>query len=337
MNYIVFDLEWNQPIGANAHHKRLLSFEVIEIGAVKLNDAFEAIGVFDEYIKPTVYKKLNYHTKDMLGISMKDLENGRRFTQVAKSFLGWCGEDCMFCSWGTQDLSELQKNMSYYGMKPLSDGPIPYIDLQKVFSSYIKDEKSYSLETAVDILEVSKDIPFHRAYADAYYTSKLMKHMAEEKPDILSYGKSYDLYHLPKDDKHMICEFSGDQYYMLTPAYEDREVIKTNKKLLAMTCYKCNGRSLRPKIRWFSSNSKNYFGATYCMIHGNIKGMVRIRHTDDDKYYMEKFLTYTDSHQIEKIREKKQELVKRKEEAKKEALKKEKEISKEETDSNQDI
>ena len=60
MNYIVFDLEWNQPIDYGQHSKRALSFEIIEIGAVKLSEDFELLGSFDEFIKPVVYKKLNY-------------------------------------------------------------------------------------------------------------------------------------------------------------------------------------------------------------------------------------------------------------------------------------
>ena len=38
MNYIVFDLEWNQcPYGKDRENKRL-PFEIIEFGAVKLDD-----------------------------------------------------------------------------------------------------------------------------------------------------------------------------------------------------------------------------------------------------------------------------------------------------------
>ena len=38
MNYIVFDLEWNQcPYGKEKENKKL-PFEIIEIGAVKLDE-----------------------------------------------------------------------------------------------------------------------------------------------------------------------------------------------------------------------------------------------------------------------------------------------------------
>ena len=43
MEYVIFDLEWNQsPYGQSGEHPRM-PFEIIEIGAVKLNDQFEII------------------------------------------------------------------------------------------------------------------------------------------------------------------------------------------------------------------------------------------------------------------------------------------------------
>ena len=41
MNYIVFDLEWNQSPGGKRWSNSRLPFEVIEIGAIKLNEEKE--------------------------------------------------------------------------------------------------------------------------------------------------------------------------------------------------------------------------------------------------------------------------------------------------------
>ena len=38
MNYIVFDLEWNQSPGGKKYSNSRLPFEIIEIGAVKMNE-----------------------------------------------------------------------------------------------------------------------------------------------------------------------------------------------------------------------------------------------------------------------------------------------------------
>ncbi len=38
MNYIVFDLEWNQAADLKTRRENRLLFEIIEIGAIKLNE-----------------------------------------------------------------------------------------------------------------------------------------------------------------------------------------------------------------------------------------------------------------------------------------------------------
>ena len=48
MNYIVFDLEWNQNPDGRKHPDSRLPFEIIEIGAVKLNEKREIIDTFQK-------------------------------------------------------------------------------------------------------------------------------------------------------------------------------------------------------------------------------------------------------------------------------------------------
>ena len=63
MQYIVVDLEWNQPVSYNsAVYRRIgdsLMFEVIQIGAVKLDAGLRMRGSFNQFIAPANYKKLH--------------------------------------------------------------------------------------------------------------------------------------------------------------------------------------------------------------------------------------------------------------------------------------
>ena len=43
-SYIVFDLEWNQSAEGKQGEVRELPFEILEIGAVKLNSSLEPVG-----------------------------------------------------------------------------------------------------------------------------------------------------------------------------------------------------------------------------------------------------------------------------------------------------
>ena len=52
MDYVVLDLEWNQASDSRDARNRLLTFEIIEIGAVKLNSRMEIVDTFEELIRP---------------------------------------------------------------------------------------------------------------------------------------------------------------------------------------------------------------------------------------------------------------------------------------------
>ena len=58
-NYIVFDLEWNQGEAPVQKDGKTLNFEIVEIGAVKLNNKKEKIGEFSRLIKPQIHRQIS--------------------------------------------------------------------------------------------------------------------------------------------------------------------------------------------------------------------------------------------------------------------------------------
>ena len=55
MDYVIFDLEWNQcPYGKGKENPKL-PFEIIEIGAVKMDGERNVVGTFHRIVKPVVY------------------------------------------------------------------------------------------------------------------------------------------------------------------------------------------------------------------------------------------------------------------------------------------
>ena len=120
MNYIVLDLEWNQSSTTQGNNPKV-PFEIIEIGAVKLNENKVMIDEFSALTKPQIYETLHYMTGKLVRIKMAELKNEQPFAEVMNRFLEWCGEDYIFCAWGPLDLTELQRNMTYFGFKPFMD------------------------------------------------------------------------------------------------------------------------------------------------------------------------------------------------------------------------
>ena len=50
MDYIVLDLEWNQSPNGKGTENKAVPFEIVEIGAIKLNADFEIVSEFSEII-----------------------------------------------------------------------------------------------------------------------------------------------------------------------------------------------------------------------------------------------------------------------------------------------
>ena len=116
MNYIVMDLEWNQSSDGSEEVCKVLPFEIIEIGAIKLNSERKMIGEFSELIKPQVYHEMHHITGKLIHLEMDELEKGQPFVNIEEKFRQWCGEDYLFCTGGPLDLVELQRNIRYYGL-----------------------------------------------------------------------------------------------------------------------------------------------------------------------------------------------------------------------------
>ena len=92
MNYIILDLEWNQSSDGKEEESKVLPFEIVEIGAIKLNSARQMIDEFSELVKPQVYHEMHHITRKLIHLQMEQLEHGRPFTEVARSFSSGVGK-----------------------------------------------------------------------------------------------------------------------------------------------------------------------------------------------------------------------------------------------------
>lgn len=300
MNYIILDLEWNQSSTGKEEVSKILPFEIIEIGAIKLNNDRKMTDEFSELIKPQIYHEMHRITGKLIHLQMDELEQGSFFPEVMERFRDWCGEDYIFCTWGPLDLVELQRNIRYYGIEPLADGPFKFLDVQKLFSIAYEDRKSRrTLEHAIDFLKIEKDIPFHRAFSDAYYTAKVLAGLEEQ---ILS-NYSFDVFHLPKDKDSEIHVVFDDYAKYISRGFVDKTQAIADKTVNGTKCYLCH-RSLRKKIRWFTPNGKHYYSVSYCDKHGFMKSKIRIRKAENDMVYVVRTDKFITEEQVADIRSK---------------------------------
>ena len=298
MNYIVLDLEWNQSSTGKEEVSKVLPFEIIEIGAIKLNSDRKMTDEFSELIKPQVYHEMHHITRKLIHLQMEELEKGKSFVEIMEKFRVWCGQDYIFCTWGPLDLLELQRNIRYYQLEPLGERPLAFLDVQKLFSIAYEDRKSRrTLEHAIDFLEIEKDIPFHRAFSDAYYTAKVLAQLDE---DVLK-NCSFDVFHLPKDRKSEVHVIFDTYAKYISRTFADKTEALADKMVIETKCYLCH-KNLRKKIRWFSPNGKHYYSVSYCDKHGYMKAKIRIRKSEEDSVYVVKTEKFINQEEVEDIR-----------------------------------
>ena len=285
MNYIVFDLEWNQSPKGKEGAIDHLPFEIIEIGAIKLDENRNPIGEFQQLVSPSVYSQIHYKISEVTHLDMKTLQReGVPFSEAISSFLAWCGKDFWFVTWGSMDLTELQWNMVYFGEEIPFPMPLLYYDLQKLYSlEYHGGDEKMSLDQAVEEMgiPVDEEKPFHHALDDAFYTGQIMAKMGFDQVKAFI---SMDYYRLPeREEDQVVLNFPGYTKFVSREFWDKEEVLASRKVNEVMCC--CCHRLLRKKIRWFAVNSKLYVCLAVCPEHGLIRSKIRIKKSESGNVF----------------------------------------------------
>ena len=180
MKYIVLDMEWNRPKSRCKLIKQpiVLHGEIIQIGAVMLNEKLEEIGDFEVKIKPIFYKKMNKEIEKLTSISDDNLKDGMPFSEAISKFRQWCGEDTVILTWGPSDVKMLEENLI---MQDLDCSWIPEdFDAQLMFDfQETMEERCYSLDYAVYYFGI-KGIKAHDALNDARDTAAVIRNLDVE-------------------------------------------------------------------------------------------------------------------------------------------------------------
>lgn len=178
MNYIILDMEWNQPMSSakTVRSPVTLTAEIIQIGAYKTDENFNLIDKIKINVRPKFYKQMNPHVEKITGITSLQLTTGEIFPQAFKRFKMWCGEDFRFIIWGFDDLSVLSDNLAVHGMDN-SFGK-DYINLQLIYDKQVESEHlQMGLSAAAEKLEIPINVHVHDALNDAYLTYEICRRL----------------------------------------------------------------------------------------------------------------------------------------------------------------
>lgn len=181
MNYIVLDLEWNQPRYAREMIEDPVHLvgEIVQIGAVRMN---ERLSIKDELrltVRPRYYRKLHRKVARITGLDSEVLNKGVSFPEAYRILRKFCGKDFVFLTWGPDDVPMLRDNLNLFH---LDEDWIPdFYDLQVPFCHQKLDgPRQTALEDAIELLG---EEPFqaHDALCDAKSTALICRHLDMKK------------------------------------------------------------------------------------------------------------------------------------------------------------
>ena len=181
MKHVVVDLEMNPVSREFREVRRKLNEEVIEIGAVRLDENFQQEAEFQCYVKPE-YGPIKKHITSLTGITQAMVADKKTYAACFQDFVDWVGEEeTKIYSWSMSDIKQLRSECRY----KLPDFDIGWlnarwIDLQQEFDDRLGLHNSLALKHALGAMDHKFEGTQHTALADAINTSAILTLMQDD-------------------------------------------------------------------------------------------------------------------------------------------------------------
>lgn len=181
MVHIVIDLEMNPVKRSLKEVRKFILDEVIEFGAVKLDENYKQIDEFQCYVKPE-FSEITAHITRLTGITNETVADKNTFEIEFQKFFEWIGGwDMKIYSWSPSDIKQLKNECAYklpnFDVVRLER---QWIDIQKEFDDRIGLHNSLSLKYAVGAMNRNFEGTAHTALADATNTAAILTLMQDD-------------------------------------------------------------------------------------------------------------------------------------------------------------
>lgn len=248
MNFVILDLEWN-----GTYSRRIKGFinEIIEFGAVKVDENLQIIDTFESLVRPQVGKRISGKIKTLTSITNEDLQGGLQVMQVTSRFKKWMG-DAVLMTWGTSDILTLIENYRYFCGNPRIPFLTEYINLQAYCEKMLGYDttKQMGLSTSAQLLEIDEDdFDHHRALGDSLLSLRCLQKLYA--PEVL---------------KEFVQDAQGDEFYeriqFKTVVICDLNNPLIKRSDMVFDCDICGAKAHRAS-EWQLKN-KSYRALFYC-------------------------------------------------------------------------
>ena len=179
MNYIIYDLEATCWDTYETNNK---TQEIIEIGAVLVNEYAEVQSQFVKFIRPVVHPTLSVFCRRLTSIQQPDVNAAKEFPIVIEQFLDWIGyndnDEYLLCSWGNFDKKAFIADSKLHRLP--YEWTAPHINLKQQYQDLRRLQKPAGLKSAVEKEGFDFTGQHHRGISDAQNLAKLFIKFFEE-------------------------------------------------------------------------------------------------------------------------------------------------------------
>lgn len=277
MQYIILDLEWNQPWPGSPSSQKVLPVsihgEIIQIGAVRMLEDQTIADEFQTLVRPKYYRRLNKRVSSLTGIKEARLKaEGIPFPEAIEKFRAWCGSDFTILTWGFDDSTILRENLQLFGFG--TEWTSRWYNAQMIFNAQTDGSNNQkALKTALELCNIEPTRPAHDALGDAFHTAQVCATLDLAR-GCREYGEA-----LKKHENG----FHGSQPEgcidrKVYHGYPDKEKVMLDMGGKENRCPNCS-RTMRSS-RWYPQPGRRYMTMSTCPEHG--KYLVRIRLSSDE-------------------------------------------------------
>lgn len=186
LRYIFVDFEMNPIDGRNKEIRKRCKQEIMEIGAVMLDETYTEIDEYKTYVKPEYNEEITKICSKLTGITMESVSGAPCFKEAIMDFIAWCQKEKEYkiFAWSENDLiqltqeSELKKLEATEEMRYMIEH---WCDFQKEFCNLLGLYKPISLETAIGSIGKEFQGQIHDAVWDARNTAEIYRLSKDEK------------------------------------------------------------------------------------------------------------------------------------------------------------
>ena len=288
MDYIVLDMEWNQPWPGSPSARKVLPVqirgEIIQMGAVRVSEEQLVLDEFQVLVRPKFYRSLNRRVSKLTGIKESRLrEEGVPFPEAIEAFRQWCGEDIVFLTWGFDDIGILRENLQLHGLD--IDWTGRWYNAQMMFNAQTDGSTAQkALKTAMEIFGIEATRPAHDALGDAYHTALICARL-----DLQKGAEEYDQALKSHENGFHGAELPGCICREVFYDFVDKRAALSAMAGEENKCPTCGGKMLGS--RWFAQPGHRYMDLATCPEHGKFLIRVRLSEQPDGKIRVSR-LTY---------------------------------------------